>query len=140
MNPAHSSLLILTLTACGGGIVGDGNGIVDEVPDVGWTAEIEGAFHDLAGFAEIIDGNTIDINDFSYDGGGLNARLFLVVDGAEFSEDYELTDNLVGSEFANETLAVHIPDQAEFENWDSIVMWCVPAGVSFGMGVFEPPN
>lgn len=119
-------------------VIGEGDGVADDV-QVGWIAEIIGNFHEVGGTAEIIDENTIEVTDWTFDGGGLNARLFLAVDGAPFFSDYELTDNLVGEPSDGVTLTLPIPDQAELENWDSIVMWCVPVGAIFGMGVFEAP-
>jgi hypothetical protein len=122
--------------------VGTGDGSVDEseVPGVGWTAVLQTHFHDTAGTAEIVDESTILLRDFVFDGEGIDARLFLLPDGAQFNDNYELTDNLVGDGFAGETLTLPIPDQAEMENWNLITLWCVPAGASFGDGVFVPPE
>jgi len=132
--------IALFLVACGGPI-GDGDGVVDpdEVPGVGWTAELIGTAHDVAGTAVIVDEDTIEIRDWVYDGGGLNARIYLLPDGADFDNEYELTDNLVGSPSNGETLVLDIPPDS-FEDWNLITLWCVPAAVSFGSGVFEPPK
>ena len=134
-------VMVMGLVACGGGQVGGGDGIIDddEVPGVGWVAELEGTAHDVAGRAVIVDENTIEIQDFVYDGGGVNARIFLLADGAEFDRDIELTDNLVGTSFDNETLTLTLPDDVAFEDFNLITLWCVPFAVSFGNGVFEPP-
>ena len=130
----------IVFSGCGK-TVGDGDGIVDpdEVPDIGWIAELRTHHHDVAGTAEIIDENTIEIRDFTYDGGGINSRFYLLADGEDFHKDYELTDNLVGDEYNNDVLTIQIPDQAEFENWNLITLWCVPAAVSFGDAVFKAP-
>ena len=134
------ALLGLALIGCGGP-VGTGDGIVDadEVPGLGWTAEIVGTSHDFAGTAVVVDETTIEIRDMVFDGGGINARLFLLPDGAAFNREFELTENLVGTEFTGETLEVTYPE-GSFEEWNLITLWCLPAAVSFGEGVFLPPD
>lgn len=133
-------MAVLAMVGCGGP-VGEGDGVVepDEVAAVGWQAELAGTAHDVAGTAVLVDEDTIEIRDFVYDGGGLNARFFLLPDGADFNRDIELTDNLVGSPSDGETLVLQIPDGVDREDWNAITLWCIPAGVSFGIGVFEPP-
>jgi hypothetical protein len=133
----------LLLVACGGGkSVGDGDGIVsdDEVPQIGWQAVLIGEHHDVAGTAVIVDEGTIELRGFVYDGGGVNARLFLLADGEAFHDTWELTDNLVGEPFDGELLTVDIPADAPFEEWNLITVWCVPFAASFGAGVFGPPE
>lgn len=143
--PARALLLALSLAACApaNAPVGDGDGVVDtdELPGPGWTAEIVGTAHDVAGTAVIVDEDTLEIRDFTYDGGGINARVFLVVDGAPFSDTLELTDNLVGTgPYDGDVLTLDLPADAAPGTWDAITLWCVPARVSFGFGVFAPPS
>ena len=132
---------LVILVACGGGPLGDGDGIVDddEVPGVGWEAVLETFAHDVAGRAVIVDEQTIELQGFSYDGGGVNARFFLVPDGGRFTDDLELTDNLVGTAYDNETMTLEIPEEASFEDWNHITLWCVPFRANFGSGTFLPP-
>ena len=129
-------------TAETGDTAGTDDGVIDEaeVPDVGWTAELENFAHGVGGTAVIIDERTIELRDFTFDGGGVDARLFLLADGAEFNEDIELSDNLVGTEFTGETFTVTIPDGVVFEDWNLITLWCIPFSTAFGSGVFLPPQ
>lgn len=140
---AMGALLSLGAVACGK-VVGEGDGIVDDAsaPGPGWVAELEGRFHDVAGTATITEEGTVRITDFSYDGGGINARVYLVVDGAPFDRTLELSDNLVGTGpyDGTATLELEIPAQASPGSFDSLTLWCVPAAVSFGFGVFQPPE
>lgn len=133
-------MALVALSACGKA-VGDGDGVVDpdEVPGVGWIAELRTHHHDVAGTVEIIDERTLEIRDFTYDGGGINARFFLLADGEDFHMDFELTDNLVGDPFEGEVLTLDLPEDAPFDAWNLITLWCVPAGASFGDGVFRAP-
>lgn len=137
---SYASPVFALLVACGGP-VGIGDGIVDdsEVPQVGWEAVFETRSHDVAGRAVIVDEETIELQDFTYDGGGVNARLFLLPAGGDFIDDFELTDNLVGTPFDEETLQIRIPGNATFDQWNLITLWCVPFRVDFGSGTFVPP-
>ena len=132
-------LLIPLLLGCNKKFAGDGKITEDEIPQVGWEAVIKGEHHDAGGVAVVIDESTIEVQDFTYDGGGLNSRLFLVADGQKFFNDYELTDNLVGTEFNGDTLTVDIPKNSTGK-WNVITLWCLPAKVSFGDGQFRAPK
>lgn len=133
--------LTLALAACGP-TLGDGDGVIetDEVPGIGWEAEFVTRAHDVAGTAVIVDEDTIELRDFTFDGGGVDARLFLVTDGAPFSNEFPLTDNLVGTPYDGDTVELEIPEGASFEDWNLITLWCVPFGADFGSGVFLPPE
>lgn len=136
-------LLALSLAACGGPLGdGTGDGVVeaDEVVEIGWTAEIVGAAHDVAGTAELTDDRTIEIRDWTYDGGGVDARFFLIVNGGAFFEDFQISDNQVGEDADGTTLTLTIPDDVPDDGWDTITLWCVPFAASFGAGVFAPPE
>jgi len=132
--------LALVLAGCSKQ-VGDGDGIVDadEVPQVGWIAELIGHHHDVAGTAELIDDRTIEITGFTYDGGGINSRFFLLADGEAFHRDFELSGNLVGDDYADDVLTLEIPPELPLDEWNLLTLWCIPAAVSFGDGVFRPP-
>ncbi len=131
----------LALAACGGPI-GDGDGRVDdaEIPQAGWFAEIVGEHHGVAGTAVLVDDRTLDIEGFSYDGGGLDARVYVLPDGADISAAFETdSGNLVGQVFEGETLRLTLPEDADPSAFNAITLWCVTAAVSFGHGVFEAP-
>ncbi len=137
-----SRLGVLAFVAACGGPLGEGDGIVDadEVPEVGWEAVFDTFAHDVAGRAVIVDEQTIELQDFTYDGGGVNVRLFLLPAGGDFTDEFELTDNLVGTVYDNDTVEIEIPDDASFEDWNLITVWCVPFRVNFGSGTFLPPE
>ncbi len=128
------------VSACSGPI-GTGDGIVEqsEVPVAGWTGTWEGFAHDVAGEATLLDGGVLELTDFTYDGGGVDARLFLVADGAAFDDSLQLTDSLVGMPFESETFRVDLPEEAMDGSWDTVVLWCVPFAAEFGHAVLRPP-
>ncbi|MCB9664034.1 MAG: DM13 domain-containing protein [Alphaproteobacteria bacterium] len=132
---------ILALAACSGPI-GEGDGVVDEdeQPEPGWRGAFVGLAHEVAGTAELVDAQTLVLRDFVYDGGGVDAHLFLVADGAAFRPDLELTGNLVGTAFEGEDLTLDLPREAADGGWDTVVLWCIPFAAEFGHAVLRPPG
>jgi hypothetical protein len=45
----------------------------------------------------------------------------------------------VGTEFSADSLTLDLPAGTTFEDFNLLTLWCIPAGVSFGSGVFEAP-
>lgn len=106
---------------------------------VGQTATIAGLFHDVAGTATIIDDCTIQITGFAFDGGGIDTRIYLGLDG-EFRDTlggFSISSNLVGTAYNNNTLTLTLPMGRTLDDFNSISVWCVPVGVSFGTGFFN---
>ena len=121
---------------------GDGQIDEDEVPEVGWEAELRPFLEEVSGRAVIVDGQTIEISDFTYDGRGLNTRFYLVADGLSFTDEVELSGgNWVREDpYDKETITMNIPETASFVEWNVITFWEVPVGLSFGHGQFLPPK
>lgn len=104
-------------------------------PRVGQTATLSTFSHDVAGTARIVDDCTIVIDNFTFDGGGINIQIY-GGQGGDYSEGPSLTGNLLGMRFDNETFTITLPDGVTFDDFDGISVWCVPVGVSFGDGQF----
>ena len=113
----------------------------DEIPDVGWTADLVEYFHDVGGSAEIVAEDTIELTGFTYDATGVDTRFFLERAGEPFTGAIELTDNLVreGQPYDGEDLTLTIPQGAEAGTWNLLTLWCVPFETSFGDGEFFSP-
>lgn len=137
----RSTPCLALLAACSGPI-GGGDGVVtdDEAPEPGWRGTFEGLAHDVGGSAELVDEATLVLRDFTYDGGGVDTRLFLVVDGAAFSPELPLTDNLVGTPYSGEEVELALPAAATRGTWDTVVVWCLPFAAEFGHAVLSPPE
>ena len=105
---------------------------------VGKTAVLSSFSHDVAGTARIINDCTIVIEDFHFDGGGINVQIY-GGRGGEYAPPtgFSLTDNLIPRRFAGETFAIQLPAEVTLDSLDGISVWCVPIGVSFGDGIFE---
>ncbi len=108
-------------------------------PKIGLQAQFTNFFHDIRGTATIIDDCTIEITGFSFDGGGIDTQIYLGK-GGEFRESrggFSVSGNLVGTRFLNNTLRVTLPAGRTLDDFDSISVWCVPVGISFGTGLFS---
>ncbi len=112
----------------------------DDDPGVGGEAELSSLSHGVSGMARVIDNCTILIEDFNYDGEGINVRVY-GFENISFDGGVELSDDLIRDEpYENEMLTVTIPEGVSLDDVAVISIWCVPAGVSFGHGVFEGPD
>lgn len=109
---------------------------------VGWTAELQGPDdYDVSGTAKIVDNCTIAIENFSYDGTGLD-RVELYgtpVDPSTtsnpFEQGYSMSRNLKGTVFNNERFVTDLPDDKSLDDLTAVSVWCVEAGADFGSGM-----
>ena len=104
---------------------------------IGQQAQLLTRFHDVQGTATIIDDCTIEITNFSFDGGGIDTQIYLGT-GGEFRESQggSVSGNLVGTLFVSNTIRVTLPVGKTMDDFDSISVWCVPVSASFGDGSF----
>lgn len=108
-------------------------------PRIGQQAQLMGFFHRVAGTATIIDDCTIELTGFAFDGGGINVQFYLG-QGGEFRDSrggFSASGNLVGIRYSGNTLRITLPPGRGLEDFNSISVWCVPVGVSFGTGFFS---
>jgi hypothetical protein len=111
-------------------------------PQVGWQAELSRVAHNVSGTVTILDENTIQVDDFTYDGGGLDVYFYLGQTETKpaFTSGLQIGPQLLGSMF-NENgppLVIDLPTGQTLEGWNAISVWCVTVGVSFGSGTFAP--
>lgn len=106
---------------------------------VGWTAELENFFHDVGGTAEIVDDCTVVISNFTYDGTGIDVRIYGGQNG-DYDNGFAMTDDLLQpGGYDGTTLVATLPDGESIDDLDGVSVWCVDVGVDFGSGVFAPP-
>jgi mono/diheme cytochrome c family protein len=106
---------------------------------VGWVADLSTAFHDVAGRAEIVDDCTVVIHDFTYDGTGIDVRIYGGVDG-DYDNGYAMTDDLLKpGGYDGVLLEAVLPEGRTLDDLDGVSVWCVDVGVDFGSGLFAPP-
>ena len=96
--------------------------------------------HDVGGTAVIVDNCTIRIDNFTFDDGGINVQIYGGQNG-DYDRGPSLSGNLLrGQPYLGEELIVKLPDGVTLDDFDGISVWCVPIGLSFGDGIFEPSN
>jgi len=126
---------------------GTSSGSGDEVPHncqatdyrVGWIADLEASFHNVGGRAEIVDDCTVVIHDFTYDGTGIDVRIYGGV-GGDYDNGYPMTDDLILSGgYDGVLLEAVLPEGRTLDDLEGLSVWCVDVGVDFGSGTFYPP-
>ncbi len=111
-------------------------------PRVGQIAELTNRFiHNVSGTARIINNCTIEIDNFTYDGLALDARVVGVK-----NNDYAHVTVLTGKlrAYNDETLMVPLPEGVTLDDVPTISISCVGGTVAFGNGnlgegVFHAP-
>ena len=108
-------------------------------PMVGHIANLETYFHQVSGTAEIIDDCTIEIRDFTYDGTGIDVRIYGGL-GGNYVDGFPMTEDLLlPGGYDNDTIYATLPDDKTLDDLDGISVWCIDVAVDFGSGMFGPP-
>ncbi|QDT69019.1 Electron transfer DM13 [Planctomycetes bacterium MalM25] len=112
-------------------------------PQVGWQADLETHFHDVAGLVTIVDEDTIRVDDFVFDGQGLDVLFYLGAENTNqaFTNGLPIGPQLVGPAFdgMQEPLIIDLPAGETLEGYNAISVWCVDVYISFGDATFLPP-
>lgn len=157
LSPSTRALRVLAslalpaaLAACGGGGAGDvaaGVAAVVAPPapqvaacsknsaKIGQVATLSTRSHNVKGQAKIVDDCTIEISNFSYDGGGLSKVFVYGAKGGNYAAGFPMGINLKGSVFSNQTLKVAL-QAGDLDKLDGISIWCTDASANFGDGTF----
>lgn len=111
-------------------------------PRAGYQAELSMQSHGVSGTVTLVDENTLLVENFNYDGGGIVVYFYLGAEDtdAAFSSGLEIGSDLFGTVFSNDELIVHLPGATTLDGYTAISVWCVAAGVSFGSGTFIEPD
>jgi len=123
-----------------GGSGGSASGCGTTSPRVGWTADlgINTGEGQVSGFVTAIDDCTLELRDFSYDGNGIDVRVY----GSEttaFKPGFNIGPNIVNQVFKKETLRVTLPPDKKLTDLEWVGIWCVAVGANFGSGQLLPP-
>ena len=102
--------------------------------NVGLSATLTSRFHNVSGVATIIDDCTIQLTQFNYDGGGIDVQVYAGKDLQFLPSQggFSIKSGLLGTAYNNGTLTITLPDGVTLDDFDSISIWCVPVGQSFG--------
>jgi hypothetical protein len=111
-------------------------------PQVGWQAELSRLAHNVSGTVTILDENTVQVDDFTYDGGGISVYFYLGHEQTKdsFRNGLQIGPQLLGTprNGTEPPLVIDLPTGQTLEGWNAISVWCVAAHSSFGDGTFAP--
>ncbi len=110
-----------------------------QMPAPGWEAELSMISHLVSGTVVVVDEDTIRIDNFTFDGRGLDVRVYLGVDESSFASGIAVGPQLVGMPFAGESLVIDLPAGETIDGWHAVSIWCVDIPVSFGQGTYMAP-
>jgi hypothetical protein len=106
-------------------------------PKVGFAAALETHHHNVSGTVVAVDDCTLEIRDFTYDGGGVDVRL-TGARGEAYASGITLSDNMLGEPADGETRSFSLPEGITLDDFDHLSIWCVLAAESFGDGQLKP--
>jgi mono/diheme cytochrome c family protein len=109
-------------------------------PRIGYKADLgvntgEGQ---VSGFVTMVDDCTLELTSFSYDGNGIDVRVF-GSKSSSFRPGFIVGPDLVGQVFVKSTWSVTLPAGKTLDDLDWVAIWCVQASANFGSGPFLPP-
>jgi mono/diheme cytochrome c family protein len=109
-------------------------------PSIGQVAELQTFAHQVSGTAVIIDDCTIRLDDFVFDGAGINVRFYGGVDG-DYRSGFSMSEQDLRRPdgYDRETVFAQLPEGRTLDELNGISVWCVPVAASFGDGLFVEP-
>lgn len=134
--------------ACGPAVVGDDldtslaleeGQSEDDCPETtlaGTEVPLVGRAHSVSGTLTIVDGCTLALEDFNFDGGGLDVRAMVAGDLAGLNDDDERTllseDLRRSGGYEGSRLVFPLPAGLSVDDVGAFSIWCLPVGQSFG--------
>ncbi|MBL8859914.1 MAG: DM13 domain-containing protein [Planctomycetes bacterium] len=107
-------------------------------PRAGFRAQLSTVAHNVSGQVHIVDSDTVRVEHFNYDGGGISVYFYLGASntGGAFASGLRIGPQLFGTAYADATLVIDLPVGTNLDGYNAVSVWCVAAGVSFGSGTF----
>lgn len=108
---------------------------------IGQIAQLQTFAHQVAGTAVIVDDCTVRVDDFVYDGTGVDVRFYGGL-GANYIAGFSMSEEDLrrdGGYDGSEPVYAQLPEDRTLDDLDGISVWCVPVGASFGDGPFVEP-
>ncbi len=104
----------------------------------GHQAQFSTLSHNVSGTATILDEDTIQINNFNYDGGGPAVYFYLGETNTQedFVAGLQIGPLLTGTVYTNDTLVIDVPGSNPLDGYNAISVWCEDVDVNFGSGTF----
>ncbi len=108
-------------------------------PRAGWQATLSTLAHNVSGTVTIVDADTFRVDNFFYNGGGINVHFILAAadNYTTFRDARLVTDlNLLGTAHNGDSITIDLPAGTTFDGYNAISIWCIPAQANFGSGTF----
>jgi len=106
---------------------------------VGHSGNFETFAHNVSGKATIIDDCTIEISQFSYDGGGPDVYLYGAKEHNYSSvEAFAIGPKLNGQIYNDAKFFIKLPDGKTLDDLTGLSVWCVDFEADFGHMEFTP--
>jgi len=106
---------------------------------IGYSGFFETFAHNVAGKATIIDDCTIEISQFTYDGGGPVVYFYGAKDHDYASSDaFLLGPKLNGQTYNNAKFIIKLPQGKTLDDLSGLSVWCIDFNADFGHMEFTP--
>ena len=70
--------------------------VAQMMPDIGYQTSLSMNSHNVGGTVTVLDADTLLVEDFTYDGGGVDVFFYLGTSDATFSSGLEIGSQLLG--------------------------------------------
>ncbi|KGJ97630.1 DM13 domain-containing protein [Colwellia psychrerythraea] len=93
--------------------------------------------HNVSGKATIIDDCTIEITQFSYDGGGPDVYFYGAIDH-QYAESaaFAIGQQINGQSYDNASITLKLPQNKSLDDLNGLSVWCVDFSANFGQMEF----
>lgn len=106
---------------------------------IGHTGFFSTFAHNVSGKATVIDDCTIEISQFSYDGGGPDVYFYGAIDHEYTSVDaFPMGQKLDGKTYDNARIFIKLPQNKSLDNLNGLSVWCTEFQANFGQVEFTP--
>jgi hypothetical protein len=106
---------------------------------IGHTGFFSTFAHNVSGKATIIDDCTIEISQFSYDGGGPDVYFYGAIDHEYTSVDaFPMGQKLNGKIYDNARILIKLPQNKSLDDLNGLSVWCTEFQANFGQVEFTP--
>jgi len=106
---------------------------------VGYSGYFNTFAHNVSGKATIVDDCTIEISEFSYDGGGPDVFFYAAKDHAYANENaFPLGQRLNGQTYDNASITIKLPINKTMDDLTGLSVWCIDFAANFGQMEFTP--
>ncbi len=106
---------------------------------IGHTGFFSTFAHNVSGKATIIDDCTIEISQFSYDGGGPDVYFYGAIDHEYTNVDaFPMGQKLNGKIHDNARIFIKLPQNKSLDDLNGLSVWCTEFEANFGQVEFTP--